>query len=106
MNITELQINPANTCGDAGSASTGDFKLETSTDGVTFTVAATGHFTPTQRRLNTVPLNAGTGTNIQFVRFTMISTQVADLGGTCPGNFSGCDFLDSTEVAVYGAPAP
>ena len=62
--------------------------------------------TPAQRHLNTVPLNAGTGTNVQFVRFTMISTQVADLGGTCPGNFSGCDFLDSTEVAVYGTAVP
>jgi hypothetical protein len=106
VNIAELQINPANTCGDAGSASTGDFTLETSTDGVTFTLAASGHFTPAQRHLNTVPLNAGTGTNVQFVRFTMVSTQVADLGGTCPGNFSGCSFLDSTEVAVYGTPAP
>ena len=51
-----------------------------------------------------MPLNAGTGTSVKFVRFTMISTQVADLGGTCPGTFSGCDFLDSTEVAVYGTP--
>jgi hypothetical protein len=106
VNMTELKINPANTCGDAGSASTGDFKVETSLDGVTFNLAASGHFGPTQRVLQTVPFNAGSGTNIQYVKFTMISTQVADLGGTCPGNFSGCDFLDSTEVAVYGTPAP
>jgi hypothetical protein len=106
VNITQLQIDPANTCGDAGSASTGDFKLETSTDGVTFNLAASGHFTPTQRVLNTIPLAAGTGTNVKFVRYTMISTQVTDLGGTCPGAFSGCDFMDSTELTVYGTQAP
>jgi hypothetical protein len=35
----------------------------------------------------------------------MLSTQVADLGGTCPGAYSGCQFMDSTELGVYGAPA-
>ena len=105
VNISQLQIDPANTCGDAGSASTGDFKVETSTDGVTFQVAATGHFTPAQRVLTTVPLAAGTGNAVKAIRYSMISTQVADLGGTCPGAFSGCDFMDSTELAVYGAAA-
>jgi extracellular elastinolytic metalloproteinase len=105
VNITQLQIDPANTCGDAGSSSTGDFKVETSTDGVTFHAAATGHFTPAQRVLNTVPLAAGTGTGVKSIRYTMISTQVADLGGTCPGAFTGCDFMDSTELTVYGPAA-
>jgi extracellular elastinolytic metalloproteinase len=105
VNITQLQVDPANTCGDAGSSSTGDFKIETSTDGVTFTVAATGHFTPAQRVLTTVPLAAGTGTGVRAIRYTMISTQVSDLGGTCPGAFTGCDFMDSTELTVYGPPA-
>jgi hypothetical protein len=31
---------------------------------------------------------------------------VADLGGTCPGPFAGCDFMDSTELEVFGVPAP
>jgi hypothetical protein len=105
VNVSELTINPANTCGDSGSASTGDFKVETSTNGTTWTLGAQGHFTPTQRVVNSVPLAAGSGTNVQYVRYTMMSTQVADLGGTCPGNFSGCQFMDSTELGVYGAPA-
>jgi len=105
VNVSELTINPANTCGDSGSASTGDFKVETSTNGTTWTLGAQGHFTPTQRVVNSVPLAAGSGTNVQYVRYTMLSTQVADLGGTCPGNFSGCQFMDSTELGVYGAPA-
>ena len=103
VNISELQINPSNTCGDAGSASTGDYKVETSTDGTTWVLAHAGHFTPADRHLTSIPLTAGT-TGVKFVRYTMISTQVADIGGTCPGAFSGCSFMDSTELAVYGAP--
>jgi len=105
VNVSELTINPSNTCGDSGSASTGDFKLETSADGATWTLGAQGHFTPTQRTVNSVPLAAGSGTGVQYVRYTMLSTQVADLGGTCPGAYSGCQFMDSTELGVYGAPA-
>jgi len=105
VNIGELLINPSNTCGDAGSASTGDYRVETSTNGTTWTLGNAGHFGTTQRHLNTVPLAAGSGTGVKFIRYTMISTQVGDLGGTCPGAFSGCNFMDSTELAVYGAPA-
>jgi len=106
VNISELTINPSNTCGDAGSASTGDYMLETSPDGTTWTTASTGHFTPAQRQPNTITMAAGTTAGIQFVRYTMKGTQVADLGGTCPGPFAGCDFMDSTELEVFGAPAP
>jgi extracellular elastinolytic metalloproteinase len=105
VNIGELQINPSNTCGDSGSASTGDFRVETSADGVNWTLGINGHFTPNDRRSTVVPLAAGSGTGVKFIKYTMIGTQVGDLGGTCPGAFSGCNFMDSTELAVYGAPA-
>ncbi len=102
VDIAELQINPTATCGDGGSASTGDYKVETSQDGTTFTVGATGHFGLADRgHMVVVPLTAGT-TGVQYVRYTMLGTQVMDSGGTCPGAFSGCDFVDSVEVAVYG----
>ena len=104
VDISELTINPSNTCGDAGSASTGDYVLETSPDGVTWTLASSGHFTPAQRHANTITMAAGSTAGVQFVRFTMVGTQVVDLGGTCPGAFSGCDFMDSTELEVFGAP--
>jgi len=55
-----------------------------------------------RHRLNSVPLNAGTTDNIRFVRFTMESTQLVEAGGTCPGPFSACDFMDMSELAVYG----
>ena len=104
VNVSELTINPANNCGLAGSASTGDFKVETSTDGSTWTLGAQGHFTPTQRVVNSVPLAAGSTAGVLYVRYTMLSTQVADLGGTCPGNYSGCDYINSSELGVYGVP--
>jgi len=106
VNLAQIQINPSNTCGDAGSASTGDYKVETSVDGTTWVLANQGHFGPANRaKMNTVPLAAGSTAGVRFVRWTMISTQVVDAGGTCPGAFSGCDFMDSTEVAVYGTAA-
>lgn len=107
INLTEIKIDPGNTCGDGGSASTGAFSLETSTDGVTFVAAASGTFGVADRhRLNTVPLAAGSTANVQFVRFTMRGVQVPGGLGSCPGPFSGCDFMDMSELAVYGAPAP
>ncbi len=106
VDITEIAVNPSNTCGDAGSASTGDYRVETSPDGTTWTVASEGHFGIADRNLHAVPLNAGSTDDVGFVRYTMIGTQVVDLGGTCPGAFDGCDFMDSTEVAVYGAASP
>ena len=104
VDVTELTINPSNTCGDSGSASTGEYSLETSTNGTTWAAAASGDFGVADRKANVIPLAAGTGVGVQYLRYTMLSTQVADLGGTCPGAFSGCDWVDSTELAVYGTP--
>jgi extracellular elastinolytic metalloproteinase len=104
VDVAEVVINPSATCGDSGSASTGDYKLETSTNGTTWVLANQGHFTPADRKPTTVPLAGGSTADVAFIRYTMIGTQVGDLGGTCPGNFSGCDFMDSTELAVYGTP--
>ncbi len=106
VNLSEIAVDPSATCGDGGSASTGDFRIETSTDGTTFVEAASGHFGVANRgHLNSVPLNAGTTANVQFVRFTMLGTQLAEAGGTCPGPFSACDFMDMSEMEVYGAPS-
>ncbi|GAB1646004.1 M36 family metallopeptidase [Krasilnikovia sp. MM14-A1259] len=104
VDIAELTINPTATCGDGGSASTGDYKLETSKDGVTWTVGSQGHFTPADRKANSVALAAGSGNGVKFLRYTMLGTQVPDLQGTCPGAFSGCEDVDSTEIGVYGTP--
>jgi extracellular elastinolytic metalloproteinase len=104
VDISELAINPSATCGDAGSASAGDFTVETSVDGTTWVEAASDHFGLANRgQMNVVPLAPGSQAGVQFVRYTILGSQVLDSGGTCPGNFSGCDFVDSVELAVYGS---
>jgi hypothetical protein len=106
IDVVGISIDPSNTCGDGGSASTGDYALETSTDGVTFTAAAAGTFTVADRaRLNAVTLAPGTTAGVRYVRFTMKGTQVPGGLAACPGNFSGCTFMDMSELEVYGTPA-
>jgi len=108
VNINDLQISPANTCGDPGSASTGDYRLETSADGIAWTLASSGHFGIADRPMHSITMAAGSTAGVQYVRYTMLGTQVVDLGGDCavtPDAFAGCTFMDSTELAVYGAPA-
>ena len=125
VNVAEVAVDPSNTCGDAGSASTKDFRLETSTDGTTWKVVREGSFGVANRgRLNTLSgLDASGLGNVRYVRFTMLNPQVPNPDGTLPpfgqeavhlrcgpgapnpGNFSGCTFMDMSEIEVYGAPA-
>jgi hypothetical protein len=124
VNVNEIAIDPSNTCGDAGSASTKDFRLETSTNGTTWTLASEGMFGVANRgRLNPVPLAAGSTANVRYVRFTMLNPQVplpngqlppfgddaldqrCGPGAPFPGNFSGCVFMDMSEIEVYGLEA-
>jgi extracellular elastinolytic metalloproteinase len=109
VDVSDIQINPSNTCGDAGSASTGKYRVEASPDGTTWTeVSVPGaEFGIADRRMHSIPLTAPP-TDVQFLRYTMLSSQVGLLGGTCNppnGNFSGCQFVDTVEFAVYGTPS-
>lgn len=101
VNIGQLLINPSATCGDDVTAGVGDYRVETSADGTTWTVAASGTFPAGTATPQVVPLTAG-GTGVAFVRFTMLTSQ-AQNAGLCPGTVSGCDFLDATELAIYGS---
>jgi extracellular elastinolytic metalloproteinase len=108
VDIADIQINPSGTCGDGLSASTGKYSVETSPDGTTWTLASTpgAAFGGAERnRMNSIALNAGTTTGIQFLRYTMLGTQLHVSGGSCPGAFSACDFVDTVEFAVYGTPS-
>jgi hypothetical protein len=119
VDIVDLQINPSGTCGDGLSASTGDFVVRTSKDGVTYTLAASGHFGIANRnRMNSVTLAAGTGIDVRFVRYEMRGTQLIESATNAgvtnpqqacsnpipPAGFSACAFVDSVELAVYGTP--
>ncbi|NUR09982.1 MAG: hypothetical protein HOQ22_08075 [Nocardioidaceae bacterium] len=107
VNLSEFAIDPSATCGDGGSASTGQFRIETSPDGTTWTTAAEGTFGVADRgRLNTVTPTAGTQ-GVNFVRFTILGNQTPDFANNCPGGaFSGCSFTDLTELEAYGTAAP
>jgi extracellular elastinolytic metalloproteinase len=104
IDITSFAVDPTATCGDAGSASTGDFRIETSPNGTAWTTAATGTFDSTDRfHYNEVTPTGGT-TAVNFVRFTILGNQVPDFATNCPdGNFSGCSFTDMTELEVFGS---
>jgi hypothetical protein len=104
VDVADFAVDPSAGCGDGGSASTGDFRIETSPNGTTWTQAASGTFTLDDRgRLNTVTPTAGTH-GVRFVRFTILGNQTPDFATSCPGGaFSGCSFTDLTEIEVHGA---
>ena len=103
VNVSSIAINPTGTCGDDPSSSTGDYRLETSVDGTTWTPASTGHFGVANRdKMNDVALSAGSTAGVRYLRYTILGTQVAEEGGTCPGEFSGCYYVDTVEIGVYG----
>ncbi len=108
VNISELVINPSATCGDDPTSSTGGYRVETSVDGTTWTVGAQGTFAPGTVTATPVALTAGTGTGIGFLRYSMLTTQGQD-SGVCPvgqpPTKSGCVFLDSSELSLYGSAA-
>jgi hypothetical protein len=102
VTISQLLINPSATCGDDASASTGGYRVETSADGTTWTAAASGTFPAGTRTATPVPLTGGAA-GVQYIRYSMLTTQGQD-AGICPSDTAaGCTFMDSTELAVYGA---
>ncbi|MEU1270922.1 M36 family metallopeptidase [Streptomyces sp. NPDC005799] len=107
VDIGELLVDPTAGCGDDTTASLGDYRIETSPDGATWTIAAEGHFKPADSgRQNAVTLKDGSGQNVQYVRLTMLGNQAADNGVDCAKDSSpsGCRYLDATELVVHGAP--
>lgn len=104
VNVSKFSVDPSNTCGDPGSAATAGYRIETSTDGTTWKTAAEGTFTAANRgRYNEVTPTANTA-GVKFVRFWMLSPQVPDIATNCPdGAYGGCQFMDMTELQVFGA---
>ncbi|WP_412539027.1 M36 family metallopeptidase [Longispora sp. K20-0274] len=107
VDVTEVTVDPAAACGVGPSGSVGDYRLETSADGVTWRAAASGHFGVADRNRPTpVPLAAGTGAGVRWLRFTMLGTQLVDAGGNCPGAFAACTFVSASELVVHGTVRP
>jgi extracellular elastinolytic metalloproteinase len=104
--VSQFAVDPSATCGDGGSASTGKYSIEVSTDGTTWAPAASGTFTVANRgQLNGVAPTGGTAT-ARYVRFTILGNQTPDFATSCPGGaYSGCQYTDLSEIEVYGKPA-
>jgi extracellular elastinolytic metalloproteinase len=104
VDVSQVAIDPSGTCGDDPSAAAGPYTLETSTDGTTWTTAASGTFAPADdSRFNSPALAPGSTSGVRYLRYTVKDSQ-ADQVGSCPSDLSGCAFIDSTELEVYGTP--
>jgi extracellular elastinolytic metalloproteinase len=92
VDVSTLAIDPSNTCGDGPEAATAGFRVQTSRDGTTWIKAASGTFgSDDLGRLNKVTPTAGSP-SVRYVKFTMLNPQDPT-----------SDFLDSTEIEVYGS---
>ncbi len=99
VNIDHFAIDPTAGCGDGLDASLGSYTIETSQDGVNFVPAANGAFTAADNnKSNNITPSGGTSA-VRFVKLTMISSQD-------PLGESGSEFMDMTEIKVYGIQAP
>jgi len=105
VDVSQFGVDPAATCGDGGSSSTGAYRIETSPDGVTWTQAASGAFTAEDRgRLNAVLPTAGT-LGVRYVKLVVLGNQTPDFATNCPdGPYTGCQYTDLSELTVYGLP--
>ena len=90
IQVTGFGLDPANTCGNEIDASTAGYRVETSSDGMSFSIAAQGTFDIDDRgHLNFVPASAS---NVRYVRVRLLSS----LGPS--------EFIDLSELAVFSAP--
>ena len=71
-------VDPSNTCGDPGSSSTRGYRIQTSTDGTTFTTVNQGVFYSGNRnRLNDVgALSGGPVNGVRYIKFWILNPQV------------------------------
>ncbi len=96
ITLSQYGVDPGATCGDDDNASVGQYKIETSTNGTTFTQTNSGTFTGADNHRYSMLTPAGGTANVRYVRFTMIAPQ------STAG--SGADWMDMSELKVYGTP--
>jgi hypothetical protein len=112
VDITSVTLDPTATCGDGLSASTGAFHIEASTNGTDFDEIASGQFVSADMGSTHDVTLSGPLDGVTTIRFWMDQplalVDTASYGtNLCPnGGYSGCSFLDATEMEVYGTAAP
>ncbi|GAA3817731.1 M36 family metallopeptidase [Nocardioides panacisoli] len=102
IDVTGFGVNPTATCGDPGSASTGEYKIYVAAtpDGPWGSPVASGTFDENDRnKLVDIPLGSP-ATGVGAIKYVMVKPQVPDWSG-CPTAYAGCQFIDTTEVAAY-----
>jgi len=102
VDVKGLGIDPGATCGDDATASLGQYRVELSPDGSSFSPVAAGTFTAPNNYTNNQITPAGPTAGVRFVRLSMLGNQGDD--GRVE-NQSYQRFLDMTELKVYGTPS-
>ncbi|MBO0843433.1 MAG: M36 family metallopeptidase, partial [Nocardioides sp.] len=79
VDVTSFEVDPNGTCGDDIDSATGDYKIEVSADGTSWTTVKDGHLGyDTQGKLNTITPDAP-ATGVKYVRFTIEGNQLTDV---------------------------
>lgn len=96
VDLTGFEVDPGAICGDGDSASLGSYRIETSPDGATWTLASSGRFVRADNhRLNWRPALPGSTAAVRAVRLTMVAPQGSD-----------AIFMDLAELGIYGTATP
>ncbi|RSN45888.1 hypothetical protein DMC64_14130 [Amycolatopsis sp. WAC 04197] len=109
VNVSAIEIDPTNVCGDDPPAAAKDVTVETSVDGTTWVKAGTGDFKPADlNKLTALQLAPGSATGVRFVRLTVSSNQLSfypDRPCSPQPTTAGCLYMDVQKLAVRGAAA-
>ena len=96
--VTAIEIDPSAGCGDDDNASLGDYEVQISPDGTSFTPVSSGSFSPADLdRYNAITLSS-TPPGTLFVKL-IAKTPQSNSG-------SGAQFVDVAELRAFGIPAP
>jgi extracellular elastinolytic metalloproteinase len=103
VDVTAFLIDPTAGCGDDPSASTGEYRVETSTNGSTFRTAvdgtgANGFTSSDLNQFNRRNPGGTSGDDTNYVRITLLNPQDEDAACVC----AGADFIDLSEFQVLG----
>jgi extracellular elastinolytic metalloproteinase len=94
VDVKAFAVDPGATCGDSADAGLRGYKVELSTNGASFSLLRSGSFGLADGgRLNLFTLGSAR-TAVRYIRLTMLS------------NHGNPDFVDMTELAVYGKSRP
>ncbi len=121
IDVAAIGVNPDPGCGLDWDSALGDYRVEVSTDGMSWTTVNEGHFDFDDRgHLNRLEPEAP-ATSTSFVRLTMLGNQMSDAlaafgmgswtyeeacdpDGALGDGFLGCIYVGMSELAVIGTP--